>query len=71
MLECRVLRRILGPKGDEVRDEWRNLHNQELDDLYNLPNMVRVRGVYRLLVGKPKGKKPLGYPSADGMIILR
>jgi hypothetical protein len=38
----RVLRRVFGPKRDEVTGEWRKLHNEELNDLYSLPNMVRV-----------------------------
>jgi len=60
--------------------EWRRLHNEELNDLYSSPNIVRViksritrwaghvscmgdeRGVYRVLVGKPEGKRPLGMP---------
>ena len=42
MFENRVLRRIFGPKRDEVRGEWRKLHNEELSDLYSLPNIVRV-----------------------------
>jgi hypothetical protein len=62
---------------------------KELNDLYSLPNIVRVvklgrmrwaghvarmgeeRGVHRVLVGKPEGKKPLGEPDIDGRIILR
>ena len=40
--ENRVLRRIFGPKRDEVTGEWRKLHNEELNDLYSLPNIVRV-----------------------------
>jgi len=40
--ENRVLRRIFGPKKDEVRREWRKLHNEELNDLYCSPNIVRV-----------------------------
>jgi hypothetical protein len=78
--ENRVLRRIFGPKRDEVMGEWRKLHNEELQDLYSLTNLVRViksrrmrwaghlarmgegRGVYRVLVGKPEGKSPLGRP---------
>jgi hypothetical protein len=36
----RVLRRIFGPKGDEVTGEWRKLHNEELKDLYSLPNIL-------------------------------
>jgi hypothetical protein len=65
---------------DEVTGEWRKLHNEELNDLYSLPNIVRVvksrrmrwarhvarmgeeRGVHRVLVGKPEGKRPLGRP---------
>ena len=60
--------------------EWRKLHNDELNDLYSLPNIVWVlklrrmrwaghvvcmredRGVHRVLVGKPEGKRPLGRP---------
>jgi len=75
-----VLRRIFGPRRDEVTGEWRRLHNEELNDLYSSPNIVRViklsrmrwaghvarmgkeRGVYRVLVGKPEGKRPLGRP---------
>ena len=42
MFENRVLRRIFGPKRDEVTREKRKLRNEELDDLYFLPNIVRV-----------------------------
>jgi hypothetical protein len=41
VLENRVLRRIFGPKRDEVTGEWRRLHNEELYDLYSSPN-IRV-----------------------------
>ena len=37
-----MLRRVFGPKRDEVTGEWRKLHNEELRDLYSLPNIVRV-----------------------------
>jgi len=75
-----VLRRIFGPTRDEVTGEWRRLHNEELNDLYSSPNIVRViksrrmtwaghvahmgeeRGVYRILVGKTEGRRPLGRP---------
>jgi len=75
-----MLRRVFGPKRDEVIGEWRKLHNGELNDLYSSPNIVRVvksrrmrwarhvarmregRGVYRVLVGKREGKRPLGRP---------
>jgi len=71
VFENRVLRGIFEPKRDEVMGEWRKLHKEELSDLY-LSNVVRVRwaghvarlgkrrGVYRVLVGKPEGKRPLG-----------
>jgi len=42
MFENRVLRSIFGPKRDEVPGEWRKLHNEELNDLYCSPNIVRV-----------------------------
>ena len=42
MFENMVLRRILGPRRDEVTGEWRRLHDEELNDLYSSPNIVRV-----------------------------
>jgi hypothetical protein len=75
-----VLRRVFGPKMDEVTGEWKKLHNKELYALYSSPNIIRVmksrrlrwaghvarmgerRGAYRALVGKPKGRRPLGRP---------
>jgi len=83
VFENRVLRRTFWPKRDEVTGGgggWRKLHNEELNDLYSSPNIVRViksrrmswsryvacvgilRDVYRVLVGKPEGKRPLGRP---------
>ena len=71
---------LYAPRRDEVTEEWRRLHNEELNDLYSSPNIVWViklrrmrwaghvarmgeeRGAYRVLVGKPEGKKPLGRP---------
>jgi hypothetical protein len=78
--ENRVLRRIFGPKRDEVTVEWRRLHNKQLYALYSSPNIIQViksrrlrwaghvtcmgdsRSAYRVLVGKPEGRKPLGRP---------
>jgi len=75
-----VLRRIFGPRRDEVTGEWRRLHNEERNDLCYSPSIVRViksrkmrwawhvacmgqeRGVYRVLVGKLEGRRPLGRP---------
>jgi hypothetical protein len=80
VFENKVLRRVFGPKKDKATGEWRKLHNEKLNDLYSLPNTVRVvklrrmrwaehvahmgeeRGVHRVLVGKPEGKRPLGRP---------
>jgi hypothetical protein len=80
VIENRVLRRLFGPKRDEVTREWRKLHNEELRDLYSSPSIIRIiksrrmrwagqvaqmvekRNAYRLLVGKPEGKRPVGRP---------
>jgi hypothetical protein len=42
VIENRVLSRVFGPKRDEVTGEWRKSHNEELNDLYSLPNILRV-----------------------------
>ena len=42
MFENRVLKRMLWPKREEVTGEWRKLHNEELNDLYSSPNIIRV-----------------------------
>jgi hypothetical protein len=42
VFENRVLRRIFGPKKDEVTGGWRKLHNEELRDLYSLPSIIRI-----------------------------
>ena len=42
MFENKVLRRIFGPRRDEVTGEWRRLYTEELNDLYSSPNIVRV-----------------------------
>jgi len=77
VFENRVVRRIFESKRNEVTGEWRKLHNDELNDLYSSPNIVRViisrrmgwavhvagmgerRGVHRILVWKPEGKRQL------------
>jgi hypothetical protein len=42
VFEKRVLRRMFGPKRDEVTGEWRELHNEELHDLYSSPSVIRI-----------------------------
>jgi hypothetical protein len=49
VFENRVLRRIFGPKRDEVTGERRKLHNEELNDLYSSPNIVRVIKTRRMM----------------------
>jgi hypothetical protein len=55
VFENRVLRRIFGPKSDEVMGEWRKLHNEELNGLYSLPNIVRVIKSRRFEMGGAGG----------------
>jgi hypothetical protein len=80
VFEIRVLRRIFGPKRDEVTGEWTKLHNEELHNMYSSPNIIRQvksrrmrwaghmarmgeeRKLYKVLMGKLKGKRPLGRP---------
>jgi hypothetical protein len=90
VFENRVLRRIFGPKRNEVMGEWTKLHSGELHNLYSSPNTIRQiksgrmrwvehvacmgegRKVFKVLVGKPKGKRPLGrlrYRWEDGIKI--
>ena len=42
MFENMVLRKIFGPRRDELTGEWRRLHNEELNDFYSSPNIVQV-----------------------------
>jgi hypothetical protein len=77
VLENRVLRRIFGLKRDEVTGELRELYSEELHKLFSSPDIIRQirlrkmrwveymgeeRKMYRVLVGKPKGKGPLRRP---------
>jgi hypothetical protein len=55
VFENRVLRRIFGPKRDEVEGVWRKLHNEKLRNLYSSPSIMRM-------IRKPDGKRPLGSP---------
>jgi hypothetical protein len=48
VFEKRVLRRIFGPKRDEVTGEWRKLHNEELRDLYSSPSIIRIMNARRM-----------------------
>ena len=72
-----MLRRIFGPKRDEITRELSKLHIEELNDLYFSPSILRVRrmrwvghvtrmgqrrGTYKILVGKHEGKRPLERP---------
>jgi len=80
VLEIGVLRRIFGPKRDEVTEKWRKLYNEEPNDLCSTPSIIQViksrrmrwvvivacigerRDAYRMLVGKPEGKRSLVRP---------
>jgi hypothetical protein len=78
VFQNRLLRRIFGPKRNGVTGGWTKLHNVELHDLCSLLSIIRIiksrrmkwaghvmgekRNVYRLLVGKLEGKRPLGRP---------
>jgi hypothetical protein len=80
VFEISVLRRIFGPKRDEVTGDWRILRNKELHKLYSSPDIIRQvmskrmrwaghaarmgeeRKVYKVFLGKPEGKRPLGRP---------
>jgi hypothetical protein len=76
VFENRMLRRLFGPKRDEVTGEWRKLHNKALNDLYSSPSIIRIIKSRRMRwaghvarMGKKKnayrllvGKRPLGRP---------
>jgi hypothetical protein len=73
VFENRVLRRIFGPKKEDITREWIKLHNEELNNLYSSGDQIEKnemggacstwgRGVCTVLVGKPDGNRPLGKP---------
>jgi hypothetical protein len=77
-----VLRRVSGPKRDEITGEWRKLHYEELRDLYSLPNILWVvksrrmkwtRGAFGegFWLGNLRERGLWGDPDVDGRIILR
>jgi hypothetical protein len=80
VFENRALRKVFGPKRDEITGEWSKFYNEERHNLYSSPDIIRQiksrrmnwarhvarmeegRKVYRVLVGKPEEKRPLGRP---------
>jgi hypothetical protein len=89
VFENRVLRRLFRPKRDGVTGEWRELHNEELRELYSSPSIIRIiksrrmrwaghvarigekRKAFRLLVGKPEGKRSLRIPRHRWVDIIK
>ena len=84
VFDNRVLGKIFGPRRDEVTGVCRKLHNEDLNDLYSSPNIVRVIKSRRMRrmghvahIGERRGvkkvlvRKPEGDPGVDGRIILR
>jgi hypothetical protein len=66
VFENRVLRKVFGPKRDDVTGEWRKLHNEELNDLYSAPNIVRVVKSRRMM-GRACGAYGGGERCAQGV----
>jgi hypothetical protein len=78
VFENRVLRKVFGPRRDIVTGEWRKLHNGKLHTLYSSPDIKQIKSrmrwaahvarmgkginMYRVLVGRPKGKTQLSRP---------
>jgi hypothetical protein len=87
VFEYRVLRRIFGPKRDEVTGGWRKLYNEKLHNFYSsssiitmmkwmrwagrVERLVEKRNAYRILMGKPKGKRPLGRPRRRWVVSIK
>jgi hypothetical protein len=82
VFENRVLKRVFGRKRDEVTGEWRKFHNENIICTHpqisfgksrrmrwagHAGRMGEDRKVYKVLVGKPEGKRPLGRPREDGI----
>jgi hypothetical protein len=81
VFENRVLSRIFGQKRNKMVGGWRRLHNEELHNLYDSPNRIRLiksrrmrwvrhvarmwekRNAHKMLMAKPKTKRPLGKPT--------
>jgi hypothetical protein len=87
VFENRVLRRIFGPKRDEMTGGWRKLHNEELRNLYSLPsinimiktrrwagNVARIgetRNAHMIVVGKSEEKRSLGRPRRTCVVNIK
>jgi hypothetical protein len=67
VFENRVLRRVFVPKRDEVTGEWRKLHNEELNDLYSFPNIVRGGKIKKNEMGWACGAYGRGERCAQGV----
>jgi hypothetical protein len=82
-----VLRKLFGPTRVELTGEWRGLHEELYDlysppnNIWVIKSKMRwtghvacmgtMRGIYKVLVGRPEGRTPLGRPRRDGRIILK
>jgi hypothetical protein len=84
VFESRMLRRIFGPKRDEVTGEWRKLHSEELRDLYSSPSIIRIIKSRRIWAGHVArmtekrnvyrllvGKRPLRRPRLRWVVNIR